>query len=798
MTLGKRTLLVIFPVILIIQLVASTTAYLTQRASLLGLEQARLEQQLSALTSAYLDYEAFNRSVLYSIMDSEALLLFLRESDTDFRNDTLGLRIQQSIRSLSNTELTFVSLAVVQPDGRPAYYFESSLSPFASMNASQQRIVSEARRSSASGNTLYVEQANDDPLLMNTDFILPASSSRPLPSQRAEAFAIQLAVRPERFLKLKRSLESEYGAPVEIADEPLPAVAGLSAGVSLSRSLHARLTPAPHYTAERLQTLGLAFIAGGALICLISIGLLLWLIRRSITGPISQLDDQLTDLLLCKRDALDEPTDGGEIGRLTVNMKTLHDRNTEALQRIREISWEDSLTQVSNRAHFGVLANTMYEQCMRTHKRLALLFLDLDNFKQVNDQHGHEAGDALLRIFAQRARGVLERHRTDYPQTETALARLSGDEFAILLLSETGDGGLQQLCDALLGLCRGGFRLEDRLYPVSVSIGTACYPEDADSITQLLTRADTAMYQAKAEGKNTAVAFSGELERRNERIRLIEDQLRELDGDDQLRLVYMPALDREGAVVSCEVLLRWHSPILGTVSPGEFIPIAERAGLFPKIDSWVIDHALAEYPKLVQLFGEGVLLAINVSSAQLNDDRICRYLVERAAHHGVEPGRIEIELTETYAAELCKNTMEVVQAIRRAGFRVAIDDFGVGYTSIQQLLEYPADTIKLDMAIITRLTRPEMQQSLSALIAFCHAQGKRVNAEGVDNMEKQSALLQAGCDLFQGYLISPPRSLAALEDWMAVRNRAHGALRLEPLPPSASPLANPAAVSSDY
>src|SRR3546814_653057 len=201
MTLGKRTLLVIFPVILIIQLVASTSAYLTQRASLLGLEQARLEQQLSALTSAYLDYEAFNRSVLYSIMDSEALLLFLRESDTDFRNDTLGLRIQQSIRSLSNTELTFVSLAVVQPDSRPAYYFESSLSPFASMNASQQRIVSEARRSSASGNTLYVEQADDDTLLMNHAFILHASSTRPLPSQPPEAFALQLAVLPERFPK---------------------------------------------------------------------------------------------------------------------------------------------------------------------------------------------------------------------------------------------------------------------------------------------------------------------------------------------------------------------------------------------------------------------------------------------------------------------------------------------------------------------------------------------------------------------------------------------------------------------
>jgi len=786
MTLGKRALLVIFPVILIIQLLASTTAYLTQRASLLGLEQARLEQQLLALKSAYLDYEAFNRSVLSTLMDSEALRAFLRETDTEFRNDTLGLRIQQSIRSLSNTELTFVALAVVQPDGEPAYYFESSLSPFATMSATQQEVARQARASSAPRRTVYAGQADGGPLLLNTDFILPASGSRPLPSQRGEAFAIQLAVRPERFIKLKRALESEYGAPVEIADQQLPVDVGLSAEIPLSRSLRARLTPAPDYTAERLQKLGLAFLAGGSLIGLLSIGLLLWLIRRYITTPISQLDDQLTDLLLCKRAALDEPSDGGEIGRLTTNMKTLHERNTAALQRIREISWTDSLTQTSNRAHFGMLANAMYEQCQHGERRLALLFIDLDNFKQVNDQHGHDAGDALLRIFAQRAQGVLERHRLQHPRTETAFARLSGDEFAILLLTDNEDAGLDELCEALLSLCRGGFRLEDRLYPVSLSIGTARYPDDADSISQLLTRADSAMYQAKAEGKNTVVAFNGELEQRNERIRLIEDQLRTLDGDDQLRLVYMPALDRDGTVVSCEVLLRWHSPTLGTVSPGEFIPIAERAGLFPKIDSWVIDHALAEYPALVRLFGEHVILAINVSSAQLVDDRICRYLIERTTHYGIEPGRVEIELTETYAAELSKDTMAVVTALRQAGFRVAIDDFGVGYTSFQQLLHYPADTIKLDMVIVDSLTRPAMQQSLAALIAFCHAQGKRVNAEGVDNLHKQTALLEAGCDLFQGYLLSPPRSLTALEDWMAVRRRTPGSLRLEALPQAVS------------
>jgi diguanylate cyclase (GGDEF)-like protein len=781
MTLGKRALLVIFPVILIIQLLAATTAYLTQRASVLGLEQARLTQRLSALKSAYMDYEAFNHSVLYSIIDSEALLLFLRESNTAYRNETLGLRIQQSIRSLSTSQLSFVSFAIVQPDGEVAYYFESSLSPFATMNARQQQVVRDARQAANTDELNYLANADGGPLLLDTDFILPASGSRPLPSQRAEAFALQLAVRPAHFIALKQRLEQEYGAAVEVAPVLPLAAPGLSADINLSGSLQARLTPAPGYIADRLQALSLAFVIGGALICVVTISLLLLLIRRYVTDPISQLDSQLTDLLLCKRDALDEPSDGGEIGRLTLNMKTLHERNTAALQCIQEISWTDSLTHISNRAHFGVLAGTMYDHCAQGGRELALLFLDLDNFKQVNDQHGHDAGDALLRIFAMRVQGVLDRHRQTHPHTEAAFARLSGDEFAILLLASTGNDSLPALTDALLGLCRGGFRLEDRIYPVSVSIGTARYPTDADSITQLLTRADTAMYQAKAEGKNVVVAFSAELEQRNQRIRLIEEQLRLLSGDDQFRLVYMPAVDREGTVVSCEVLLRWHSPLLGTVSPGEFIPIAERAGLFPKIDSWVIDHALASYPELVRLFGEGVILAINVSSAQLTDDRLCHCLIERAAHYDICPSRIEIELTETYAAELSSNTMGVVGAIRMAGFRVAIDDFGVGYTSIQQLLEYPADTIKLDMAIIKRLTRPDMQESLAAIVAFCHAQGKRVNAEGVDTLEKQSALLQAGCDLFQGYLISPPRSAAALAEWVAIRNRSQNALHLEPL-----------------
>ncbi len=769
MTLGKRALLVIFPVILVVQLLATTAAYLTQRASLVGLEQARLDQQLSALQSAFGDYQAFNRSMLYAISNSESLLLFLRESDTSYRNETLGLRIQQSIRSLSNTSLSLVSFAIVQPDGQPAYYFESSLSPFATLDAAQQQVIAEARRSPSNGEMIYLDEMDGDPLLLHTDFILPASSSRPLPSQRQEAFALQLAVRPDRFVTLRQHLESEYGAALEIAEHFEPRPAELTAEVSLTRSLQARLIPNPDYLAERLQGLRLAFLFGSALMCLASIGLLLWLIRRYVTAPICRLDSQLTDLLQHRRDALDEPSEGGEIGRLTVNMKTLHDRNTVALQRIQEISWTDTLTRISNRAHFGVLATAMFEQCsLNGDGQLALLFMDLDNFKQVNDQHGHEAGDALLKAFAARVGDVLRMHQRQHPGTETAFARLSGDEFAILLKAPAQDGDtLPALTGALLGVSRGGFRLDGRTYPVSVSIGTARYPDDAGSITQLLTRADTAMYQAKAEGKNVAVPFSAELELRDERIRAIEEQLRQLDGDRELALAFMPAVDARGRVATCEALLRWHSPVLGMVSPAEFIPIAERAGLFAKIDDWVVDRAMGSYAELARAFGEEVVLAINVSSAQLSDRRICDCLIERARHHGIAPQRIEIELTETYAAELSSCTMDVVLAIRAAGFRVAIDDFGVGYTSIQQMLEYPADTIKLDMAIVGRLTQPELHEGLAAIVAFCKAQGKRVTAEGVDSLAKQAALLDAGCDLLQGYLISPPRAMGELAEWWA-------------------------------
>ncbi|TLX58777.1 GGDEF-domain containing protein [Stutzerimonas nosocomialis] len=768
MTLGKRALLVIFPVILIVQLLAASAAYLTQRASLVGLEQARLDQQLSALKSAFSDYQAFNRSMLYAISNSESLLLFLRESDTGYRNETLGLRIQQSIRSLSNTTLSFVSFAIVQPDGQPAYYFESSLSPFATLDAAQQRVIAEARRSPVNGELIYLDEAHGGPLVLHTDFILPASSSRPLPSQRREAFALQLAVRPDRFVTLKQRLEAEYGAALEIANRFESRRAELSAEVGLTRSLQARLVPSPDYLAERLQRLRLAFLFGSALVCLASIGLLLWLIRRYVTAPISRLDSQLTDLLLHRRDGLDEPSEGGEIGRLTVNMKTLHDRNAAALQRIQEISWTDTLTRISNRAHFGVLATAMFEQCSLHGGQLALLFMDLDNFKQVNDQHGHEAGDALLKAFAARVGDVLRLHQRQHPGTETSFARLSGDEFAILLKAPVQDDDtLPELTGALLGLSRGGFRLDGRTYPVSVSIGTARYPEDAGSITQLLTRADTAMYQAKAEGKNVAVPFSAQLELRDERIRAIEEQLRQLDGDRELALAFMPAVDGQGRVSACEALLRWHSPVLGVVSPAEFIPIAERAGLFAKIDDWVVDRAMGSYAELARLFGEDVVLAINVSSAQLSDRRICDCLIERARHHGIAPERIEIELTETYAAELSSCTMDVVLAIRAAGFRVAIDDFGVGYTSIQQMLEYPADTIKLDMAIVRRLAQPQLHEGLAAIVAFCKAQGKRVTAEGVDSLSTQAALLGAGCDLLQGYLISPPRPLDELAEWSA-------------------------------
>jgi diguanylate cyclase (GGDEF)-like protein len=768
-TLGKRALSLIFPVVLTGYVLAASLIYIVQSSSILGLERARLWQQMGLLTALFQNEVTQNRSLIYSLVAGDAVRLYVNEPDASYRNTALGVRLQHSITSLSDDRKKFISVAIIRPPLTVDYYYEDSDDPFAQITPQQldhARRMFESPRLSAWS---YLGVADADPLIVHSEFIDPLTFNRPVASAKGAAILVQTAVRPRLFLEMKRALEKEYGAKIEIGQHQLLAEGALSATASLSPSLFARLTPDPAYLNTRLVTLKTLLAAGAIVLSLFTIGLVLVLVRRYITNPIARLDRQLTDVMTGNRSALPEMTEAGEIGRLSANVKRLHDHSMKSFDLVQQASWTDTLTGISNREYFNIRSTQILEEAEAENIGCTLLFIDVDNFKFVNDKHGHKIGDELLKALAHRISEIVERIVAERTLPAGLFARLSGDEFAIMLRCQPGSGTITETSNEILALFGEGFEVLDKAYPVTASIGIAVYPEDARTLPELIAHADAAMYQAKSQGKNGSARYSRSLHETRNRQRRIEEELRVLDPQAEFHLVYMPIVDGHGKVMGCEALLRWDSPLLGRVTPDEFIPIAETTGLFSKVDWWVIDRAMAEYSQIRKLFGQDTILCINISSAELYTKSISEHFCECAERHGVDPSMIEIELTETFAVKLGEQSRRNIDILRARGFRISIDDFGAGYTSVQQIIEYPAETIKLDRALVESLTRSAALPTLRALVALCHAQDMSVIAEGVDTTEKMSLLAAAGCDFYQGYLISRPLPLEDIAIWAMQR-----------------------------
>ena len=769
MTLGKRALALIFPVVLSGYVLAASLIYFVQSSSILGLERARLWQQMGLLTAVFQNDVMQNRSFIYSLVEGGAVRLFVSEPDPAYRSTALGVRLQQSITSLSEDRKRFISVAIIRPPLTVDYYFEDSDDPFAEITPQQlehaRRVIESPRLSSWS----YLDAPGIDPLIVHSEFIDPLTFNRPVASAKSGAILVQTAVRPHVFLDMKRALEKEYGTTIEISQHQFLSQGALSATATLGPSLFARLTPDPAFLEKRLGTLKTLLAVGAIALSLCTIGLVLLLVRRYITNPIARLDRQLTDVMTGSRSALPDMHEAGEIGRLSVNVKRLHDHSMQSFDLVQNASWTDTLTGISNREYFNIRSTQILEEAEAENLGCTLLFIDVDNFKFVNDKHGHKIGDELLKTLAARISGIVNGIASEHGLPEGLFARLSGDEFAIMLRCRPGCGTITQISGEILSLFAEGFEVLDKAYPVTASIGIAVYPEDAHTLAELVANADAAMYQAKSQGKNGSARYSRSLHETRNRQRRIEEELRVLDPDDEFHLVYMPIVDGHGRVTGCEALLRWTSPLLGRVTPDEFIPIAESTGLFSKIDWWVIDRAMAEYGHIRKLFGAETILCINISSAELYTKSISDHFCDCADRHGVDARMIEIELTETFAVKLGEQSRRNIDILRARGFRISIDDFGAGYTSVQQIIEYPAETIKLDRELVESLTRSAALPTLRALVALCHAQDMSVIAEGVDTTEKMALLAAAGCDLYQGYLISRPLPLEEIGIWAMQR-----------------------------
>ncbi len=400
--------------------------------------------------------------------------------------------------------------------------------------------------------------------------------------------------------------------------------------------------------------------------------------------------------------------------------------------------------------------------------RIGVLFIDLDNFKHINDSLGHVAGDLLLTAVARRLSGCL--------RTGDTLSRQGGDEFLLLQPDLSDPARSEETAAKVLDVLRWPFAIDGREIFIGASIGITLYPDDATDPHELLRNADSAMYTAKAAGRMLSRRFVPEMNRRAARRLDMESRLRRAQEDGALEVLFQPLVNaRSGRVVGAEALLRWHEPEWGTVSPVDFIPIAEETGLIVPIGAWVLDQAIGEAAAWRRENGGDFLVAVNVSSRQFKGNDLARQVAESLARHGLPSDGLELELTESLLLDPTDEITGALNTLSSMGIKLSIDDFGTGYSALGYLKKFPFDVLKIDRTFIQGVIDDAEDAALArAIVAMAHGLGLTVIAEGVETPDQHAFARDEGCDLLQGYYFGRPMSAAALRSRLAEEVLATG------------------------
>ena len=443
--------------------------------------------------------------------------------------------------------------------------------------------------------------------------------------------------------------------------------------------------------------------------------------------------------------------------------------------RVRRLAFYDTLTGLPNRQSFLTQVADAIEECREQDQKLSVLFIDLDNFKRINDSLGHSVGDALLRAVGKRLEHCVRKDdyvarfgRTD---EDLHIARLGGDEFTVLLRDVRSAEEAPRVAERITRALGAPIEHEGRRFVITPSIGIATYPHDGEDIDELMRNADVAMYHAKASGRNQVSLFIGAMsERTRERLDL-EGSLRVAIERGELELHYQPKLDlASNEVRGVEALVRWTHAERGPISPGLFIPIAEEAGLILGLSDWVLNAACDQ---LVAWSGgplDEVRIAINLSAKQFYDGEVDREILNALGARRLDPRKLELELTESVLMEDADETVRTMSRLRDAGLNFAVDDFGTGYSSMTYLTRFPIHALKIDRSFVSKMGSSENHVSIcSAILALGHSLDMRVVAEGVETAEQLEYLRGLGCDEIQGYHFARPMTADAVAELLAAR-----------------------------
>ena len=417
---------------------------------------------------------------------------------------------------------------------------------------------------------------------------------------------------------------------------------------------------------------------------------------------------------------------------------------------IRRHAYYDALTLLPNRFLALDRLSQMILDSEKNNQNIAVFFLDLDDFKKVNDSLGHEVGDKLLAESAIRLTRVMRK--------EDMIGRLGGDEFIVLSQGLNDKNDPLTIAENLLRVFREPFQIDGRELILTLSIGIAISPENGQTVSDLLRNADTAMYQAKSLGRNAYSFFTKEMNTAMIRRFEIEEQMHGALERDEFEVYYQPQLDvKTNKVIGAEALLRWHSIALGNVTPDEFIPIAEHTGLIVAIGEYVVKQALHFLHEWQSIENEQYTIAVNLSPRQFRDTNLLLFIESSLEQANIKAGSLELEITEGVLMTGQSYIADALIALQTLGVKLSMDDFGTGYSSLSYLRQYDFDVLKIDRSFINGITKNKEDRDLvKASIAIAHSLGLDVVAEGVEITEQLTILEELGCDYVQGYYFSKP------------------------------------------
>lgn len=444
---------------------------------------------------------------------------------------------------------------------------------------------------------------------------------------------------------------------------------------------------------------------------------------------------------------------------------TQHKQDQEHIQRLAHF---DALTGLPNRVLLNDRISHALSMSQRSHTQLAVLFLDLDHFKNVNDSLGHRIGDALLVQVAKRLSSII--------REEDIVSRLGGDEF-ILVFQGTDTGGAAHVAEKLLESVAQPYQIEQHDLVITPSIGIAMFPADGENFESLSKCADVAMYRAKHDGRNNYRFFTQEMQMRSARALQLENALRHALERDQLQLHYQPQVSlQDGSIIGAEALLRWHHPELGIIPPAEFIPIAENSGQILRIGEWVLRTATHQMKSWMDNGLEPMIIAVNLSVVQFRHPNLPELITQILDEVQLPPQYLELELTEGVSMDDPLGAIAVMDRLHDRGIRMSIDDFGTGYSSLSYLKRFRVYKLKIDQSFVRDITDdPEDKAIVSAIISLASSLGLKTIAEGVETSGQLAFLREQGCNEVQGYFVSKPLPANQLEAFVRAELASHRA-----------------------